>query len=99
MRPSFPPSRFTESVLIWLIFTQERFGSFAPVSSQRERKASSWFLACERAGNHRPGPLVKNILAKHEDRAVDRIARALVSDRAPGRFAFEDDPEANEAMD
>jgi len=25
--PSFPPSRFTECVLIWLIFTQERFGN------------------------------------------------------------------------
>ena len=49
MRPSFLPSRFTESVLIWLIFTHERLGRFAPVNSSVSGKPArgSWLVRAQ----------------------------------------------------
>ena len=73
-RPSRRPMRFTESVRIWPILTQDRLGSLAAVSSSVSGyESGTRLLAGERQGDDRAGPFVEYIVTENDDRALSGL--------------------------
>ena len=97
----FLPKVFTESVLIWLIFTNECFDSFVPVTSNVSGKTGppvSWLVNAQAMTV--PERSLTHILAKHRDGRRSDCSWPCQIELRPKYIApqYSDDSEASFAM-